>query len=97
MPRFSFKAGSGSPDPAQKEKLVRISNQFLMRATSEVVALDTDKNPANTELAARVGRQGLENLKSFLSQVDGVTDSNERNSMMGQFANACASAAGIRP
>jgi len=91
-----FSEGSREAAEEQKEKLRRIANQFLMRATSEVAAADTDKNPANTELAQRIGAQGKTDFRSLMDQVDRLPTQTERNQRIGQFANSCSAAIGVK-
>ena len=80
-----------STDPDQKEKLRKISNMYLILATNEVVAVDEDKNPLNTELAQKYGKLGESDFKELLNQVGALSTENERNVKFGEFANRCMS------
>lgn len=81
-----------SSDPEQKTKLRTISNNYLIFATNEVVAVDEDKNPLNTKLAQKYGKLGESDFRELLSKVKMLPTDQERNAKLGEFANSCLSA-----
>jgi len=81
-----------SSDPEQKTKLRTISNNYLILATNEVVAVDEDKNPLNTELAQKYGKLGESDFRELLSKVGTLPTDKERNGKLGEFANSCLTA-----
>lgn len=91
---FSFSKAmfESSSDPEQKAKLRRISTNFLALATSEVVAVDEDKNPLNTELEQKYGKLGQSDFMEFLNKVKTLPTEKERNEKLGEFASSCLSA-----
>ena len=91
-----FSAGSRSTtDIAEREKLRRISSAFLIKATSEVLEADDNKDPTNTELAQKYGRLGSADLKAFMDSVSLLPSQHEQNEKIGEFTKGCTSVIGV--
>lgn len=92
-----FSAGSKSTsDISQREKLRRISSAFLIKATSEVLEADDNKDPTNTDLAQKYGQIGSADFKAFMDNVSLLPSEQARNEKIGEFTKGCASSIGAQ-
>lgn len=87
---YFFSTGKDrATDATQKEKLHRISTNFLTAATVEAVAADGDKNPSNLQLEREIGARGKRDFQELMTRVNGAPTS-VSNTILDDFVSGCS-------
>lgn len=89
---FTRAMSQSTADVTQQDKLRNLSNNFLIIATSEVVAADEDHNPLHNDLALQYGKLGESDFKALLDKVIALPTEQESNAKLGEFAHLCSTA-----
>jgi hypothetical protein len=87
---YFFSAGKKTAtDKVQKEKLGRISQDFLHEATMQAVAADEDKDPTHLQLEAELSSRGRRDMLSMMKSTDGMQAGPERDAIFTKFIDEC--------
>lgn len=88
---FSFfsTGAKGAAPGAYQDKLRRIAGQFLVLATRQAVAADSDPDPVNVAMSRQLAEQGQADLKAVMAEVDKLPTKEQQNARMEAFVKDC--------
>ena len=86
---FTSAMQEAMPNLDQKEKLKKKARIYLVLATTEVLALDKNPDPLNTDLANKYQGLGKRDFLALMREMDTLSGAEERNAKLNELAVKC--------